>query len=446
MRTFVLTFVALGALMSPAAGNNGRVAWAFPTSGITVDGDLSDWPADLPGYAVELPEYGTPPDGAADLTATMQVAHDTTGRLLIAVRVIDQSLLVDPIEASWNSQDGLEIYVSIDRRQGDSLHTIRLQESLYGTTRSTLRDSHYNLFKANHAYPPDSVDTGQIVRRSTPSGCDYEAAVNLRTLGGSQMLPNSIISFDLVVVDTDADGSFSWIAWGPFAFKNDNPSRLGQVLLLEDGYDVTAALETSDRLLSHSVITVRAQVEQETSVRQFLVGVLAAVTILHLLLLAFGLQRRANLLYALATFSAMVFVYVSLLATTVGVAWLSELQQSLVVESALVLSGLFALHFLHAVFDMSWKWGLRNATWLAGISIVGNIIVRPSNSNLVAAGPSSVLIMMLLVALVAEALRVLIISVRQRQEGARIIGIGAATFVGSGLYVFLFVLQPSTLR
>lgn len=53
----------LTAFLLPAAvrAHSGAVGLAYPLEGIVVDGDLSDWPADLKRYPIDRPEYGDHP-------------------------------------------------------------------------------------------------------------------------------------------------------------------------------------------------------------------------------------------------------------------------------------------------------------------------------------------------------------------------------------------------
>ena len=42
----------------PTQAHNGAVAIAVPVVGITIDGDLSDWPEDMTRYPIQRFEYG----------------------------------------------------------------------------------------------------------------------------------------------------------------------------------------------------------------------------------------------------------------------------------------------------------------------------------------------------------------------------------------------------
>ena len=97
----------------PAYGHNDAVGIAFPARGITVDGDLSDWPAGLRTYPIERIESGDKLGGKDDLEAHFRLAYNPAERALyVAVEVRDDSVVLDgPGEALWNTRDGCEIFV-----------------------------------------------------------------------------------------------------------------------------------------------------------------------------------------------------------------------------------------------------------------------------------------------------------------------------------------------
>ena len=55
----------------PSHSHNGAVAIAVPVEGITVDGDLSDWPEGMREYDIELYESGDAPRDSSDILAVI---------------------------------------------------------------------------------------------------------------------------------------------------------------------------------------------------------------------------------------------------------------------------------------------------------------------------------------------------------------------------------------
>ena len=94
-------------------GQNGAVGIAYPARGITVDGDLGDWPKGLQEYPIERIEFGDKLAGKDDLKAHFRIAYNAGERALyIAVEVRDDSIILDgPGEPVWNAQDSCELFI-----------------------------------------------------------------------------------------------------------------------------------------------------------------------------------------------------------------------------------------------------------------------------------------------------------------------------------------------
>ena len=65
---------------SPTYGQNGAVGIAYPAKGITVDGDLGDWPKGLQTYPIERVEFGDKLAGKDDLKAHFRIAYNAGER------------------------------------------------------------------------------------------------------------------------------------------------------------------------------------------------------------------------------------------------------------------------------------------------------------------------------------------------------------------------------
>ena len=206
--------VLLGAT-SPGYSQNGAVGIAYPTKGITVDGDLSDWPKDLQTYRIQRVEFGDKLADKDDLNAHFRIAYNAGERALyLAVEVRDDSLVLDgPGQPVWNAQDGCELFV--DAIHGES-GSFRTQYARYGNQNRVVS-------------PPEATERSMkvaVVR--TDSRIVYEWRIEIAT----GLDPDRAIGFDVAVADKDRDGSFSWAAWGPGTQKVDMPDRCGEVLLV----------------------------------------------------------------------------------------------------------------------------------------------------------------------------------------------------------------------
>jgi len=223
-------------------------------------------------------------DGA-DLTAAFRVAYDNTqNRLLVAVEVTDESVVIsDPPNGDWTRNDGCELYLDITHGLCSPL-----QLSLWGLTESV-------------GGGDGSVQYG--VEMSTRQGVRvYEWWVDLATLGAGSLAPGVDLAFDVVVEDRDADESFTWMSWGPHTSKREGSGRLGDLPVVSGG---GAMRETTGQLGALIGRTQQRAEAAENEARRnaglfiFLAGALLAVTLLHLLLYMFQRESRVNLYHAL---------------------------------------------------------------------------------------------------------------------------------------------------
>jgi len=211
-------------LLAPQAlAHNGQVALSYLVSGITVDGDLSDWPGDFHPYPIRLTEYGDKPRDPVDFRAHFLVGHSVDeNSLYLAVEVWDESIVMEGGEDDevWKSRDGCEVYVEVlHHQEGSQL----IQYYLYGDTRSEAIAA--------------GAGAAQVGWRRGSGSHRYEWRVDLGAPGQTQLALQAPFSLglDVVVGDKDADGSFSWTAWGRGVGKYNSAECFGDVLLVEPG-------------------------------------------------------------------------------------------------------------------------------------------------------------------------------------------------------------------
>jgi len=205
----------------PSHAQNGAIAHAVSVSNIVIDGDLSDWPDDLPRNPISLVEYGEAPRDSSDFSAEFRVGFNLAeNALYLALEVRDQSTVIDTSRLrNWNTQDGCELYVSVGGRKviGMQVHG----ESIKNAT-------------ANAILGP--LFGGRVAYRRDAGFYRYEWRFDVAELsGGKKVLKeNMAVGLDVVVNDMDEDGSFSWIAWGQGTQKYDSRDRVGTALLIRD--------------------------------------------------------------------------------------------------------------------------------------------------------------------------------------------------------------------
>ena len=122
----------LTGLSCPSDAHNGAAAIAVPVEGITIDGDLSDWPEDMVRYPILFREFGEPLKGQEDFQGVFRVGYQPQeNALYVAVEVEDESVVKETRGAvSWNTQETCEIYVEVSHNSGNIS-----QYYLWGSTR-----------------------------------------------------------------------------------------------------------------------------------------------------------------------------------------------------------------------------------------------------------------------------------------------------------------------
>ncbi len=251
---FAIHFVSLVAATLVAGArltyaDNGSVGVAYPATGITIDGDLSDWPKDAHTYPIARVEYGDKLSGPKDLGAHYRVAYNAAEHsLYVAVSVSDDSIVLDaPGLARWDAQDGCEIF---------------LNASHAGTGSPVVQYARYGN-QSQVVGPSGATDSSaKVAVARTATTMTYEWRIDL----GGEIRGDRMIGFDISVADKDKDGSFSWLAWGPGTQKVDVPDRCGELILTRPGTqfgELSGMIAWKDK--SDAVLPSRVRVQSTRS-------------------------------------------------------------------------------------------------------------------------------------------------------------------------------------
>ena len=128
-RSYPILLILFG-LVRLVQAHNGAVAIAVPVEGITIDGDLSDWPAALVAYPIALTDIGLPPRDTADYQGDFRISYNRAeNALYLAVQVQDESTCLPEStclhgikDSLWepDSADGVKVAVDLAHGIGDS--------------------------------------------------------------------------------------------------------------------------------------------------------------------------------------------------------------------------------------------------------------------------------------------------------------------------------------
>ena len=256
------------------------LALALPISGITVDGDLSDWPRELPALPIrnEFGAYGptdtegTNLDTSRDLSPSFRVTYDPEVQLLyVAVEVRDDVLY--PTDSSVSATDACEIYVSGLLSEDHPPIQYALVPGLSTYPAFDRRGVHHNLRidrRSRGAWKRrgdlTTYEWGVQVRSANPLSprADPRYGLSVMNPAPGRAVPlegGGMIGFDVVVVDGDgpppgfgahsdldrllSEETASWVPWGPpVPAKMMGDHRVGRLVLAPEdwsaGFDADA--------------------------------------------------------------------------------------------------------------------------------------------------------------------------------------------------------------
>ena len=259
------------------------LALALPLSGITVDGDLSDWPRQMPSLPIrnEFGAYGpTDTEGtdlgtSRDLSPSFRVGYDPGKQLLyVAVEVRDDVLY--PVDSSVAATDACEIYVSglVSQDHPPIQYALVPGQATYPAF--DRRGVHLNLRVDRRSYGAwkrqgdlTTYEWGVQVRSATPHPPREDPRYGLSVMNPApgRAVPlegGGMIGFDVVVVDGDgprpefrglsysdrllSEETASWVPWGPpRPVKMFGDERVGRLVLAPEdwsaGFDADAMEE-----------------------------------------------------------------------------------------------------------------------------------------------------------------------------------------------------------
>ena len=201
--------------------HNGSVAYAYPLGPIKIDGDFSEWPANIVKYPIAANLSDAKPKDGSDFSGFFQIGYRMEiHSLYIAFTVTDDNFIQDTTKnVRWNTQDGLEI--SIDARHllaGSGVASFMYSQKLRNTN-----NAFYDPFAKSATW--DIMEVALVTKGTTRY---YEWKIML----GEQLNVGKSLGFDFHVFDKDEDGSFTFSAWGKGERKYMNPASLGDVIIL----------------------------------------------------------------------------------------------------------------------------------------------------------------------------------------------------------------------
>lgn len=226
----VLAIAALGAGAGrPVAA---QTAAAYILEDVDIDGDLDDWPEDMPSYpiATKTAAYGATDIEHADLATStdlsprFKMGYDPDEDLVyLAVEVRD--------DAKWTGNgyaatDACEVYVSGLSGRNPLQYVMIPGKGSYGPG----YDGNPGLYRGSMR---NTRTRGAFQRRGDVTVYEWAIEVFDRYPDRpTDLEAGGTIGFDVVVVDKDATGATAWVPWGPaLSRKYDGDDRIGRMVL-----------------------------------------------------------------------------------------------------------------------------------------------------------------------------------------------------------------------
>ena len=210
--------------------DNGASIFAVPATGITVDGDLSDWPQLIDRQVVSSAQHFDYPTDSHDGYAYFQVAYNLVeGAIYVGFEVHDQSRV--PMDRSNpEHQDRLGLFLDlrpllVGDSGGESLnYYFHLRRDFSGWMSQVGRGW----------TPVEGIAT--IAQRDRGETWMFEMRIEVESLsnGKARLQAGGFAGIDVGFYDVDEDASVSDILWGPGVGKYESLSY-GDVFFMDPG-------------------------------------------------------------------------------------------------------------------------------------------------------------------------------------------------------------------
>lgn len=214
--------------------NNGSIAYIYPISNITIDGNLNDWPAEIHPNAMLHIHYGKGIEGPEDALAFWRGGYDAqSGHLYIAVTMVDNDYVKTPDNSHFSSHDFQVLYL-------DPAHS----PEGAGVIAYEIDEHHRKIVKQEglHFYPQvknASFEQVQLAIAKKNNLITYEWKIQV----SGTLSAGRVIGFDYAVFDKDTDEEHVMVTWGPTQGNKFRNSNLIGDLVLSEANDASGRVQ-----------------------------------------------------------------------------------------------------------------------------------------------------------------------------------------------------------
>ncbi|MEL6868433.1 MAG: serine hydrolase [Pseudomonadota bacterium] len=243
-------------LACDAQADNGAIAVANPMDSITVDGEFSDWPADLTGYPVRKNGSREDVSSSEGFEARFRVGYNSADNaVFVALTVVDDVHVTSDGQSDedWSNLDSAIVYMDFQHTTQGSGAGLYLAT---GDQRDMLSDDSGWDSNAVSA----SWETADVAVKRVGNATHYE----WRFASPHALRADTVLGIDVLIADADAkDGTSGQLySWGPGFGKSQSGGRLGDLLLADESaalVPVSGAVALGESLTSQSVDGLRVR-------------------------------------------------------------------------------------------------------------------------------------------------------------------------------------------
>lgn len=209
-------------LPNAARAHNGHVAVAEPVSGISIDGDLSDWPSKMKGKFIATTLYVYNGASVEDGFKGRYRAgfNRDENALYLAVEFEDDAIVLEGSGEEWNSRDACEVFL-------DLKHTAERTSPV----QFVYRGRPYATFE--NQVNEELARAAKAARASDDNHLTYEWRIDLTELQGDKenITNGAVIGFDIAYLDRDPGGRFAFYSSSPGRHKHLSSLELGDLVI-----------------------------------------------------------------------------------------------------------------------------------------------------------------------------------------------------------------------
>ncbi|MEM6395080.1 MAG: serine hydrolase [Bacteroidota bacterium] len=228
--TTYLTIALLIGSIQKSMANNGFTAYIYPLTGITIDGDLGDWPAEVQIHSMTHVHYGDGISGPEDAEVSWRAGYDRErGCLYVGVQMQDDDYVKTPDNDHYSSHDFQVLYIDpAHNPDGSGVIAYEIDEDHRKIVEQEMLSFYPQVKDA-------SYDQIELQIKRVGDVVTYEWKIEI----GGPLVSGRVIGFDYAAFDKDTDQNHVMITWGARGGdKFQNANRIGDLILLENGNEI----------------------------------------------------------------------------------------------------------------------------------------------------------------------------------------------------------------